>query len=261
MKRINNFALYPLILFFSVLLCFANTTKPRVGVDEQLNKTVPLALKFTNSTGDTMTLGQIINKPTLLTLVYYHCQNLCTPLLDNLADAVNRIDLDAGRQYRLLTISFDQNETPAVAEKWKNRYLTELHKKIPADSWYFMVGDSVNIMALTNSVGFHFQCEGDGFIHPPAIIAISPKGIITRYILGTDFEPFDIKMAMIEAGNGMSQPTISRVLQFCYRFDPGGRKYVFNFTKVFGGILLLGVVVFVSILLVKGKKKKKTEGE
>jgi protein SCO1/2 len=124
-----------------------------------------------------------------------------------------------------------------------------------------MVGDSVNIMALTNSVGFHFQREGDGFIHPPALIAISPKGTITRYILGTDFEPFDIKMAMIEAGRGMSQPTISRVLQFCYRYDPSGKKYVFNFTKVVGGVLLVAVVVFLSILLVKGKKKKNTEGE
>lgn len=243
-----------------MFVCIGNSfseskKKPAVGLEEQLGKTVPMNLKFVNSTGDTFSLASLINKPTVLALVYYHCPNICTPLLNSLSETIDKMDMEAGKEYQVITISFDQNETPANAFKWKNNYLAGLNKKIPKESWLFMVGDSVSIRTLTDAVGFYFMRDtANDFIHASTIIVLSPKGVISRYLFGTTFLPFDLKMALIEASEGKSSPTINKVLQFCYSYDADGKKYVFNFTKVSGGILLLFVIVFISILLVKGRK-------
>ncbi|MCL5991246.1 MAG: SCO family protein [Bacteroidetes bacterium] len=251
---------YLILLFAFLFACIVNSysenrRKPEVGLEEQLGKTIPLNLRFVNSSGDTASLGSIINKPTVLALVYYHCPNICTPLLNGLSETIDKMDMAAGKDYQVITISFDQNETAADAYKWKNNYLAGLEKKIPNDSWRFMVGDSASIRTLTDAVGFYFKRDtADDFIHASTVIVISPKGIISRYLFGTTFLPFDLKMALLEANGGKSSPTINKVLQFCYSYDSDGKKYVFNFTKVAGGILLLFVIVFLSILLIKGRK-------
>ena len=254
--RVKNLILLLIFMF----TCFINSysdlkKKPAVGLEEQLGQTIPMHLRFVNSNGDTLSLSSIINKPTVLALVYYHCPNICTPLLNGLSETIDKMDMEAGKEYQVVTISFDQNETPANAYKWQNNYLAGLEKKIPKDSWLFMVGDSASIRTLTDAVGFYFMRDtANDFIHASTVIVLSPKGVISRYLFGTTFLPFDLKMALIEASEGKSSPTINKVLQFCYSYDADGKKYVFNFTKVAGGILLLFVVVFISILLVKGRK-------
>ncbi|TAL66787.1 MAG: SCO family protein [Bacteroidetes bacterium] len=250
--------IFLMIVYLMTCISYSNAEfgrKPSVGLDEQLGKKIPLNLKFVNSNGDTSTLGSLINKPTVLALVYYHCPNICTPLLNGLSETLDRMDMDAGKEYRVITISFDQYETPAIANKWKNNYLAGMKKRIPADAWLFMVGDSTSIKTLTDAVGFYFERDSvEDFIHPSTILVLSPKGVISRYLFGTTFLPFDLKMALIEASEGKSSPTINKVLQFCFDYDKKGKTYVFNFNRVAGGILLLFVIVFLSILLVKGRK-------
>lgn len=253
------------LLFLLLILTFFSYAKAEfgkkipIGLDEQLGKKIPMDVKFINSEGDTVTLRSLISKPTVIALVYYHCPNICTPLLDGLTETVNRMDLKPGEDYNIITLSFNHNETSVDAKKWKNKYYTELNRKIPDDSWKFLVGDSSSIRKFTNAVGFYFERDTSGeYIHPSTILVLSPKGVIARYLFGTTFLPFDLKMALIEASEGKSSPTINKVLQFCYDYDNQGKTYVFSYTKVAGGILLLFVIVFLSILLVKGRKNNKS---
>lgn len=230
-----------------------------VGVDEQLGKYIPDDARFVTSTGDTVNLKSLIDKPALLALVYYECPGICSPMLNELAWTIDKVDLAPGRDYKIISLSFDHREKPAIAAKWKKNYLESIKKKISPEDWIFLTGDSINIKKVTDAVGFYYKPTKDSqYVHPATVIALSPEGKITRYLFGVTFNPFDVKMAMLEAKAGKENPTISKVLQFCYSYDPEGRSYTLNITRIIGAIMLLGVGLFAAVLLFK-KRSKTTE--
>nr|NQU88895.1 SCO family protein [Bacteroidota bacterium] len=203
-----------------------------LGIYEKLDDYVPDDLVFTNENGVEVNFKSLIDKPTVLVLVYFTCPGICSPLLDGIADVIGKTDLELGKDYQVLTVSFNEKETYDLAKSKKKNYVKQIKKDIDDSHWMWMVGDSTNIANLTNSVGFRFKREGDDFIHAAAIMVLSPDGKITRYLYGTYFLPFDLKMALAEAAKGKSGPTINKILNYCFSYDPEGKKYVFNITKV-----------------------------
>lgn len=244
-----------LSVFLASDLSASTSQQKKAALEEQLGKYISLDLQFTNEYGEKVKLRDIIKKPTILTLVFYECKGICTPLLTELAENINKLDLKLGEDYQILTVSFDPTETPALASGKKKNYIKLLNNKPDEKAWQFLVGDSVNIYSLTNSVGFYFFKEEDQFVHPGALIFISPDGKITRYLLGIDYLPFNIKMALIEAGEGRVGPTIAKLIKFCYAYDPEGRTYALNITRIIGVVTLLAVGIFILFLVVKPKKK------
>ena len=258
MKKISLPVLGLFFLSIAITSLFSQQ-KPTVGIDEQLGSTIPMNLKFFNSKGDTLLLSQLIDRPVVLSFAYYHCQALCNTLLSGLRDAVDKVKLKPGTDFRVLTISFDQKETSQIASKWKHTYMSleGTSRVLPDDSWYFMTGDSQNIRTLTNAVGYYFVADGHSdFNHPAAIMVLSPRGKITRYLFGTEFSPFDLKMALIEALEGKPMPTISKLLEYCYSYDPESKHYVINFMRIIGAFMLVAVGSFLAVLLIKGRKNK-----
>lgn len=207
---------------------------------------------------DTVPLISLIDKPTILNLVYYRCPGICSPIMNSLAEVVDKIDMEIGKDYQILTVSFDARESTELGLKKKQNYLSMLNKKINPSGWVFMTSDSSDIVQLTKLVGFNYKLVGNDFIHPGMIAIFSPKGKLTRYLYGTYFLPFEVKLALAEAVKGQSGPTINRVLQFCYTYDPQGRKYVLDITKVSGIFILLTGLVLLLVLLLKPKHKKAT---
>lgn len=248
------------LIFLLILLGFGRIysnpePQKKAALEEQLGKYIPLNAKFVDENGQEVTLKEIIHKPTILTLVFYECKGICTPLLTELAEELNKVDLKLGKDFQIVTISFNPEEGPALAKAKKANYIKLLNNKPPDDAWKFLVGDSSNIYSVTNSVGFYFFKEEDQFVHPGALIFISPDGKITRYLLGIDYLPFNIKMAIIEAGEGKVGPTIAKLIKFCYAYDPEGRTYALNITRVIGIITLIAVGIFIIFLISKPKKK------
>ncbi|MDT3738743.1 MAG: SCO family protein [Candidatus Kapabacteria bacterium] len=224
--------------------------------EKKLGKTLPMNLEFQDSEGKTRTLKEIITKPTVLALVYYHCPGICSPMLTSLSEVVDIADVETGKDYQLLTISFDPRETYDIAARWKKNYLNGMKRAINPNDWLFMVGDSSNVAKIADAVGFRYQSDGkDDFIHSGSLIMISPEGKITRYLLGTSYLPFDFKMAIVESSKGISSPPITKLLAYCFSYDPKGQQYVFNINKVVGTVIFLGVGIFFVVLLVKGRKK------
>ncbi|MGC8747407.1 MAG: SCO family protein [Candidatus Kapaibacteriota bacterium] len=192
--------------------------------------------------------------------VYYHCPGICSPLLTGVSEVVDKLDLTPGKDYTLVTISFDHTETSDKAKKWKGNHLKGLEKQIDPNGWYFLVGDSISVRKITDAIGFYFKPDGKGdFIHSAALYSIAPDGKIIRYLFGTEFNPFDFKMAVLEAEKGLPLPTVNRLLKFCYSYDPQGRRYMFNFTRVFGTLILLSLGVFFVILIKKQRKIKEVK--
>ena len=230
-----------------------------IGIDEKLGQLIPLDLTFHDENGNAIRLKQLIHSPTILAPVYYSCPNVCSFLLFNLAGVINKVDSEPGKEYQVLTFSFDETEKPDLALEKKKMYLKMIEKPFPEDTWRFLTGDKENIHQLTDAIGFHFKRQGQDFLHPVSLVILSPDGKITRYIYGTEFLPFDIKMALLEASEGKVGPTLSKVLRFCFSYDPKGRKYVFNTLKVTGIVTLLFALSLILFLVFKGKRKPNQE--
>ncbi len=230
-----------------------------IGIDEKLGQRIPLDLTFNDETGKPVALRQLIRTPTVLALVYYHCPNVCSLLLQNLADVLNRLPAEPGKEYSVISVSFDEREKPAFALERKKIYLKMIQKPFPEGTWRFLTGDKDNIRKLTDAIGFHFKRVGEDFEHPVSLMILAPDGKITRYMHGTDILPFDLKMALIEASQGKIGPAISKVVRFCFSYDPKANQLVFNTLKVTGTVTLLFALSFVVFLLFKGRKQPPQE--
>jgi protein SCO1/2 len=233
--------------------------QPGIGIDQKLGQYVPLDLTFSDETGNPVTLRQLIHKPIILALVYLHCPNVCSLLLQNLADVLNKLPGEPGKEYTVLSISFDETEKPSLALQKKKTYLKMIEKPFPEDAWRFLTGNKENIHKLADAVGFHFKRVGEDFEHPVALIILAPDGKIIRYMYGADVLPLDLKMAFLEASQGRIGPTVTKVLRFCFSYDPKGRKYVFNTLKVTGVVTLLFALSFILFLVFKGKRRPPEE--
>jgi protein SCO1 len=256
MKR---FRLITLLLLFSlkpILAQYVTNQNVEIGIVERLGDTIPMGLKFCNENNDTVTLGQLIDRPTILSFVYFDCPNLCSPLLNGVSDVVSKMDMKLGQDYKIITISFNTKDTPEKARIKKENFVQRISKE-NRSSWIYLTGEEKNIMAITNAVGFKFKAQGLDFAHPSAVIMLSPKGKITRYLYGIDYLPFDVKMAIIEAQNGEARPTISKILQYCFAYDERNKTYSLQVTRIVGAFTALFAVSIFIILLFKGRKTSK----
>ena len=251
----SSIVLLILILSFISTVYTQQTAQP-IGISEKLGQFIPLDVELYDESGNLVQLKSIINKPTLVAFVYYRCTGICTPLLNDIAKVVEKMDLEIGKDYQILTVSFDYTERPEMASDKKDNYLSWIKKAVDPNGWRFLTGDSMNVHRFTDAMGFYYQQSGKEWIHPTALIAVSPDGKITRYLYGIHQLPLDVKLAVMEASQGHSAPTISKVLNMCYTYDPEGQHYVFNFVHV-GGVVIVGLVaLFVVVFIVLPKKKK-----
>jgi protein SCO1 len=225
-----------------------------IGIIEHLGDTIPKNLWFLNENSDTVTLGSLVNKPTILFFVYFDCPNLCSPLMDGVADVISKVDLTLGKDFQIITISFNTKDTPEKARQKKVNFVQKISKENQKD-WIYLTGVQNNIDIITSAVGFKYKAQGLDFAHASAIMVLSPSGKITRYLYGLTFLPFDVKMAIVEAQKGLARPTINKVLEYCFAYNPGSKTYTIQITRIIGTLtLIIAVVVFAFLLFRKGKK-------
>lgn len=251
-----------LILLFLLFVCFSASKSQttisedlvEIGIVEKLGETIPLDLRFLNESNDTISLGEIINKPTILSFVYFDCPGLCSPLLSGISEVVEKLDMSLGEEYQVITISFNTKDTPEKAVIKKNNFVQKIGEE-NRQHWVYLTGEQENILKITESVGFKYKPQGLDFAHPSAIILLSPEGKITRYLYGINFLPFDLKMAIIEAQQGIERPTINKILQYCFAYDPNGRTYTLQVTRIVGGLMLFILLSGFLILVLRRKRK------
>lgn len=262
-----------ILLFFS--LCFAlsswatdaahqhnkmsmptEETAGKVELQEQLGAQLPLDLTFYNSSGQTVQLRNLIDKPTLIVPVFYECRNVCNFLLGGIAKVLPDIKLKAGEDFNIVTFSFDPSETPQQAAHSKKTFLNAIQAPFPAASWHFLTGSQENILKMTDSAGYYFKKQGDDFLHPIAAFVVTAEGKIARYLTGQRFVPLDVTMALIEASEDRIGTPLRKAMEFCFSYDPQGRKYVFNLLRVSGTVILLTLGSFLTYLVLSSRKKK-----
>jgi protein SCO1/2 len=250
-----------LIIMLGLVWVLGSIAQPRieenevdVGIVEKLGNYLPLDLEFYNEQNDTVSLGSLINKPTILSFVYFDCPGLCSPLLSGVSEVVSQMTLDLGTDYEIITISFNTKDTPEKATIKKKNFVQKIGEE-NQQHWHYLTGSEENIQAITTAVGYKYKPQGLDFAHPSAIIMVSPEGKITRYLYGLTYLPFDVKMATIEANKGLPQPSINKFLEVCFSYDPQGRTYTLQVTRIVGIISIIIALSILSTLLLKGRRK------
>jgi protein SCO1/2 len=247
-----------LILVLLTLSIQAN----QLGINEHQGAMVPLDLEFINEKGEKVTLKKMMDgKPTMITLNYFRCAGICGPQLADMAKMLSRLDLAENTDYKVLTISFAEDETPDLAAAKRKAYLHSITRDFVQDAWHFLIGENNSSGILAEKVGFTFKKEisksgAVDYIHPGALIMLSPKGKVTRYLNGIGQLPFDVKMAVMEAGEGKVGPTIAKKLLFCFAYDPKAKTYIFKWEKIAGAVMTLIMISFFIYLVMTSRRNE-----
>ncbi len=246
------------MLLFCTVVSYGNENKDskiEIGIEEHQGSYIPMDAVFVTSENDTVALKDIITKPFLLDVGYYNCPGICHPLLSELTWAVDRIKMEPAKDFQVVFLSFDPTENHLLAKKWKKSYLSSMKRKMPENSWFFLSGDSVNIKKVTDAIGFEYKPDNKNFIHAGSVESIAADGKISRYIYGSTFNPFDLQMALIDAQKDKVRPTSAKLLQLCFSYDPEGRRYTLNVTRIVGVLMMLGLAAFFVFVVIKKNKK------
>ncbi|MGV8057241.1 MAG: SCO family protein [Smithellaceae bacterium] len=240
-----------------------------IGIDEKTGQTIPPGITFRDENGIERKLGDLLGKPVILTLVYYTCEHICPQMLEGLAVALPRLSAAAGKDYKLISVSFDDTDTPQLARNVKRNYAKAAGASIPEDAWRFLTADRLNIQRLTEFTGFHYRKDIHGFTHPVVLIFLSPQGKISRYFTVTkyqygaaypiSFSSFDLNVALAEAAEGKPVTEIKRALLYCFSHEPPGQSKFYYFVGVTGLITLLAMVSFFIYLQVTSKRQHKDQ--
>jgi protein SCO1/2 len=228
-----------------------------VGFDQRLGQPVPLQATFRDETGRTVRLGDYFGqKPVVLLLAYYECPMLCTLSLNGLTSALMSLPFVPGREFELVTVSFEPKETPELAAAKKRAYLRRYQREGAEKGWHFLTGDQAAIDALTRAVGFRYAWDEatKQWAHASGILVLTPDGRLSHYLYGVEYAPKDLRLALVEAGAGKVGSVADRLLLYCYHYDPTGGRYgaaVMSIVRGAGALTLAALVGFITIMRLK----------
>jgi protein SCO1 len=264
-KLILTIILSAITLFFNLAQAHDVPSTQSTVLEEKNGQIIPLDLSFYDEKGNEIALKSLFDKPVILTLIYYTCDRICPQMLMGLAQVLPKIKLSALKDYRLITVSFDEQDTPQIARGLKKNFMKAVGSSFPDNGWLFLTGKKEPIKALTQSVGFSFQRDSHGFVHPIALIILSPRGKISRYIyipkLGYGgeypiiFSSVELETALYDARAGKIGTAVKRAFLYCFPHEPGQQKTFFRILSVAGIATLIGLIIFF-ILLKRPSPKK-----
>jgi protein SCO1/2 len=232
-----------------------------VGYDQRLGEQVPLDLQFRDDAGRNVRLGSYFgSRPVVLVLAYYDCPMLCGVVLTDLTASLKVLKLDAGRDFEVVVASIDPKETPQQAFATKRDALVRYSRMGTEDGWHFLTGSQQAIDGLAKSVGFRYQYDektGE-FAHAAGLVILTPQGRISRYLLGLEYPPRDVRLGLVESAGGKIGNLVDQVLLYCFHYDPATGRYsamAMNILRLAAVATVFGLVLLVGLL-----RRRETHG-
>ena len=228
-----------------------------VRIEQKLDQQLPLDLTFRDESGREVKLGQYFgHKPVVLAFVYYDCPMLCTQVLNGMVTSFRVLPFQMGKEFEVVTISFDPRETPELAHRKKKVYVDYLPEKMRAgaeNGWHFLTGDQENIAKITDAAGFRYRWDEktQQFAHASAVMVTTPHGKLSRYYYGIEYPARDLRLGLIESSANKIGSPVDQLLLYCYHYDPATGKYgavVMNIMRIAGVITLLGIAAMLLLL-------------
>jgi len=233
-----------------------------IGIEQRLNESVPLDLVFRDETGAQVRLGDYFGKkPVILSLVYLKCPMLCTLVLNGLVRSLRATSFDAGREFEVITVSFDPRETAETAATMKRVYMEEYRRPGAEQGWHFLTGDEASIARLTEAVGFRYKYDPESgqFAHASGIMVLTPKGRIAQYFYGLEYSARDLRLSLVESAENKIGSPVDQVLLYCFRYDPAKGKYglvIMKALRVAGVGTVLGLATVILSLVYRQRRKE-----
>ena len=235
------------------------------GVTQKLESQLPLNMTFVDSKGKTVKLGDYFTgeKPVILNMGYYDCPALCPMIWRGMRGVFNKMDWSVGEQFEVVTISFDPAETPELAAEKKQEILARLNDtSAAAEGWHFLTGKAGPIERVAKASGFGYKPvqEDSEFAHQAAIMVISPEGKVMQYFGGVAYDPFNLKMSMMDASEGKTGSLMDKLAQFCCSFNPdtGDYELAMGAMRIGGGVTVAALVVGIGVMIRIGRRRRAT---
>jgi protein SCO1 len=231
-----------------------------IEIKQNLGTQLPLDLQFKDENGRDVRLGEYFgSRPVVLSLVYYECPMLCGEVLNGMSSAFNVLKFDLGKDYEVVTVSFDPREGPDLARAKKARYVKLYNRDGAEKSWHFLTGSPESINALAKAVGFQYQWDErtQQFAHAAAIMVVTPHGKLAQYLYGVEYAPKDLRLALVEASQDKLGSVVDQVLLYCYHYDPRTGKYGAVISRILQVAGLLTILVLGGGLLLLTKLEPK----
>ena len=240
------------------------------GIDERAGQPVPADVELIDSTGRTVRLGDYFDgqRPVVIQLAYYRCPKLCGEISKGMVRSMKSLaeDLRIGRDFEVVTISFDSRETPELAAANKDAVVEVLSRVAPAedvrDGWSFHVADDANIKRLTDALGYRFGWieAAQQYSHPAAIIVCTPDGKVSRYLYGAGYDTQTVRLSLIEASDGTIRPSLADVfVMSCFDYDPQIGKYTataYTLMRIAGATTVVTLASVIGFLLIAERRGK-----
>jgi protein SCO1 len=240
-----------------------------IGIDvkEHLAAPVPMDLGFEDENGKPVTLKDYFDGsvPVILTMNYSNCPMLCSLQLNALVDGLKKVDWTIGKEYRIVTVSFDPNETAELAHRTKSRYLAQYGRPGSEGGWHFLHGSESNVQAMAKALGisYHYNEARKEYVHPATVVLSTPNGKIDRYLYGLDYPQKTLHLSLVESSEGKIGTTVDQLILFCFHYDANEGRYApvaRNIMRAGGGATVFLLAGFLTVLS-KRDKKRKNESE
>jgi len=234
-----------------------------VGIDQRLNESIPLDVTFHDEDGREVKLGDYFgSKPVVLVMAYFRCPMLCTQVLNGLVEGLRETELTIGKDFRVLTVSFDPSDSPKMAAAKKANYIRAYADPQAAADWHFLTGTQPSIDRLAESIGFRYayDAESDQYAHAAGIVLLTPAGRISRYFYDVHYSGRDLRLGLVEASQNRIGTAIDQVLLFCFHYDPTAGRYgaaVMNFVRA-GGVLTVICLGVMFAALMRGERRRRS---
>jgi protein SCO1/2 len=231
-----------------------------IGFDQHLDERVPLDAAFTDETGRQVRLGDYFGRrPVVMVFAYYECPMLCTVALNGLSSALSVLSLEPGKDFEIVTVSFDPHDTPAGARAKKAGYIERYTHSGASTAWHFLTGDEANIKRVTAAAGFRYQWDVDTkqFAHPTGVIVLTADGRLARYLFGIEYGPRDLRYALVDASDGKVGSPVDSLLLYCFHYDPMTGRYglvIMRAIRLAGAATVLALGTFIVIMVRREKR-------
>lgn len=246
-----------------------------IGVEERLGESVPADIPLFTAEGESVLFGSYFaqdsddKRPIVLMMVYYDCPLLCGMVMERAHEAFNKLSYQIGEDYKVVVVSFDHTNTPAMAmgqqTGYRARYFhaaeinADLEKKEAFEqSYVFHTASAGNARALADAIGFNYNFiparnGGNGeFSHPAVLTVLTPEGVVSRYIEALTAEPRQVRLALLEASDGAIGDSIGDIfLHSCFVWDPDAGAYglkAMRAMQLAGGLTAIGLGFFVGVM-------------
>ncbi len=224
-----------------------------VTVEAVAGATLPLSLSFADDHGAGRTLGgAMAGKPAVLVFADYTCTNLCGPILSLTAAGLERSGLAPGRDYRFIVVGLDPKDGIGDARTMK---AAQIGSNTPlADATTFLTGTPGVTEAVTEAAGYRYvyDAEHDQFAHPAAVFVLAADGRIVRVLSGLGLSGADLRLALIDAGQGRIGSVLDQIRLRCFGFDAERGIYTASISRMIAiaaaatVVLLFGGISFMA---------------